>query len=113
MLAKYSHKPLIKKFKKRKVYARFKDNTWSAELVEMGSLSSENWGVKYILYVIDVFNKYTQVKPLKNKKAKTVLYAFIEILNESKCKPIKLLVDQEREFYNNLNHQKWLTKIIF
>ena len=27
------HKPIIKKFKRQKVYARFKDNTWATDLV--------------------------------------------------------------------------------
>ena len=52
------HKPVIKKLKRRKVYARFKDNIWAADLAEMGSLSSKNKSVKYLLCVIDVFTKY-------------------------------------------------------
>ena len=40
------------------------------------------------------------LKPLKDKKRKTILNDFIEIVIESNCKPNKLLVDQEREFYN-------------
>ena len=43
---------------------------------------------------------YVWVKPLKNKKGKTVLIAFIEIVNESNSKPNRLWVDQGREFYN-------------
>ena len=39
-LAEELHKPAIKKLKRRKVYARFKDNIWSADLGEMESLSS-------------------------------------------------------------------------
>ena len=35
----------------------------------------------------------------KDKKGKTVLNAFIEIVNESYSKPNKLWVDQGREFY--------------
>ena len=31
-LAKEVHKPVIKKFKRRKVYARFKDNIWAVDL---------------------------------------------------------------------------------
>ena len=50
----------------------------------MGSLSSFNCGVKYLLCVIDVFTKYDLVKALEDKKAKTVHYGFIEILNEAK-----------------------------
>ena len=47
------------------------------------------------------------VKPLKSKKGKTVLNAFIKIVNESNRKPNKLWVDQGREFYNKLM-QEWL-----
>ena len=81
-LAEELHKPVVKKFKRRKVYARFKDNIWvSAALAEMESLSSKNKNLKYLLCVIHVFAKYTWVKPLKDKKVKTVLNAFIEIVN--------------------------------
>ena len=57
-LAKELHRPPIKKFKRRKVYARFKDNIWAADLAEMESLSSKNKNVKYLLCAIDVFTKY-------------------------------------------------------
>ena len=36
------------------------------------------------------------------KKGKTVPSAFIEIVNESNCKPNKLWVDPGREFYDKL-----------
>ena len=80
-LAKELNKRVNKKFKRRKVYARFKDNSWTADLAEMGSLSSKNKNVKYLLCVLDVFTKYTWVKPLKKKHSKTVLNAFIDIVN--------------------------------
>ena len=73
----------------------------------MGSLSSKNKNVKYLLCAIDVFIKYAWVKALKDKKDKTVVNAFIEIVNETNCKPNKLWVDQRREFYNKLM-QEWL-----
>ena len=69
---------------------RFKEDIWAADLVEMGSLSSKDKSVKYLLYVINVFTKYAQVKPSKDKKGKTVLTDFIEIVNESNRKPNKL-----------------------
>ena len=58
----------------------------AADLAEMESLSSKNKSVKYLLCV----TKYAWAKPLKDKKCKTVLNAFIEIANESNCKPNKL-----------------------
>ena len=56
---------------------------------------------------MDVFTKYACAKTLKDKKGKTILNAFIEIVNESNCKPNKLWVDQGREFYDKLM-QDWL-----
>ena len=44
-LAEELHKPVIKKFKKRKVCARFKDNIWAADLAEVKSLLSNNKNV--------------------------------------------------------------------
>ena len=108
-LAEELHKPVINKFKRRNVCARFKDNIWAADLAEMGSLSSKNKNVRYLLCVIDEkdINKYALVKSLKDKKGKTVFNAFIKVLNESNRKPNKLWVDQGREFYNKLT-QEWL-----
>ena len=48
-----------------------------------------------------------QVKPLKDKKGKAFLNAFIKIVNESNRKPAKIWVDQGREFYNKLVYD-WL-----
>ena len=47
-LAEELQKPVIKKFERRKVYARFKDNIWAADLAELGSLSSKNKNGKYL-----------------------------------------------------------------
>ena len=41
-LAEELHELVTKKFRRRKVYARFKDNILAADLAEMGSLSSKN-----------------------------------------------------------------------
>ena len=106
-LAEELHKKVIKKFKRRKAYASFKDNILAADLAEMGSLSSNNRNVKQLLCVIDVSKKYAWVKHLKDKKGKAVLNAFIEIVDESNLKPNKLWVDQGREFYIKLI-QEWL-----
>ena len=50
------------------MYARFKNNIEAADLSEMGSLSSKNGGVIYLVYVTDALSKYVWVKPLNNKK---------------------------------------------
>ena len=81
------HKPVIRRFKRRKAYARFKGNIWAADLAVMESLSSKNKNVKYLLCVINDFTKYAWVKFLKDEKKKTFLNVFIKIVNKSNRKP--------------------------
>ena len=47
----------------------------------MGSLSSFNDSVKYVLNVTSVFSKYRWVKSLTDKKAKTVIDALVGMVN--------------------------------
>ena len=57
-LANELHKPIIRKFKKRKVYSSFKDNISGVDLADIQSLSRYNKGFKYLLCDIDLFSKY-------------------------------------------------------
>ena len=52
------HKPIIRKFKKRNVYSRFRDNIWGADLADMHLISKCNKGFRFLLCVIDIFSKY-------------------------------------------------------
>ena len=57
-LANELHKPIIRKFEKRKVYSTFKDNIWGVDLADMQLLSKYNEGIRFLLCVIDIFSKY-------------------------------------------------------
>ena len=65
-LAEELHKPIIRKFKKRKVYSSFLDNIWRADLADMQLLNKFKKGIRFLLCVIDIFSKYTLVIPLKD-----------------------------------------------
>ena len=67
-LAEELHKPIIRKFNKRKVYSAFKDNIWAADLAGMQLISKFNKGFRFLLCVIDIYRKYAWVVPLKDKK---------------------------------------------
>ena len=108
ILADELHKPVIRKFKKRKVYSQFKDNIWGVDLADMQSLSRKNKGIKYLLCAIDLYSKYAFVIPLENKKGISVTNGFNKIIKQSNRKPNKIWVDQGREFYNNV-FKKWLS----
>ena len=98
-LANELHKPIIKKFKKRKVYSSFKDNIWRVGLIDMQSLSKYYKGIKYLLCAINLFSKHASVIPLKDKKGTTTVNAFQKIISQGR-KPNKIWVDQGSEFYN-------------
>ena len=102
------HKPIIRKFNKRKVYSQFKDNIWGVDLADMQSLSRKNKGIKYLLCAIDLYSKYAFVIPLKDKKGINIVNAFNKIIKQSNRKPNKIWVDQGGEFYNNV-FEKWLS----
>ena len=101
------HKPIIRKFEKRKVYFLFKDNIWVADLAKLQLISKFNKGFRFLLCVIDIFSKYAWVVPLKDKKGISIVNAFQKILKESDRKPNKIWVDKGSEFYNN-SFKKWL-----
>ena len=106
-LADELHKPIIRKFNKRKVYSSFKDNIWGVDLADMQLLSKFNKGFRFLLCAIDICCKYAWVIPLKDKKGISIVNAFKKILKESNPKPKKIWVYKGSEFYNN-SFKKWL-----
>ena len=108
ILADELHRPVIKKFNKRRVYSQFKDNIWGADLADMQSLNKKNKGIKYLLCAIDLFSKCAFVVPLKDKKGISIVNAFNKIIKQSNRKPNKIWVDQGSEFYNHV-FKKWLS----
>ena len=56
-LAKELHKPIIKKFKKRKVHSSFIDNIWGTDLADMLLLSEFSKVIRFLLSVIYNFSK--------------------------------------------------------
>ena len=66
----------------------------------MQVISKFNKGFKFLLCVIDIYNKYAWIVPLKDKKGVSIGNAFQSILEKSNRKPNKIWVDKGGEFYN-------------
>ena len=96
ILADELHKPIIKKFDKRKVYSQFKDKIWGVDLADMQSLSRKNEGIKYLLCTIDLYSKNAFVVPLKDKKGISIVNAFNKIIKQSNRKPNKIWARSRR-----------------
>ena len=100
-LAEELNKPIIRKFKKRTVYSRFKDNIWCGDLADMQLRSKCDKVLWYFLRIIDIFTNYAWVAPLKDKKGILITNAFQKILGESNRKQNKIWVNKAGEFYHN------------
>ena len=80
------HKPIIKKFEKRKVHSLFIDNIWGADLADKQLISKFNKEFRFSLCVIDIFSKHAWVLPLKDKKGIRITNIFQNFLKESNRK---------------------------
>ena len=60
----------------------------------MQLISKFNKEIRFLLYVIDVYNKYAWDLPLKDKKCVTIVNVFQKLLHDSKRKPNKIWVDK-------------------
>ena len=75
----------------------------------MQLINKFNKEFRFLLCVIDIYNKHAWVIPLKDKKEITITNTFQKILDESKCEPNKIWVNKGSEFYNRLM-KSWLEK---
>ena len=61
-------KPIVRKFKKRKVHSTFIVNIRGNDLADIQLINKFNKGFSFLLCVIDIFSKYAWVIPLKNNR---------------------------------------------
>lgn len=93
------HKPVRRKFKRRKTVVSGIDDQFQADLIDVHALKSENDGFTFILTVIDVFSKYAWALPIKSKSGENVSTALHKIFEERKCRVLQ--TDKGREFLNS------------
>ena len=93
------HKPVRRKFPRRRTIVGGIDHQWQADLIDVQKLKKSNGGMVFLLTCIDVFSKYAWVVPLKDKTGGTLVQAFREILTSGR-KPLRLQTDKGTEFKN-------------
>ena len=72
------HKPIVRKFEKRKVHSSFIDNIWCADLTGMQLINEFNKGFRFLLCVMDIYGKHTWVIPLKDN---LIMYKVLQYNN--------------------------------
>ena len=64
------------------MYSAFKDIVCGADIADMQLISKFNKGLRFLLYVIDIFSRYAWVVPLKDKKGVSIVNIFQSILKK-------------------------------
>ncbi len=94
------HKTVRKKFKRRRIIARYPGQILEMDLVDMKKFSKHNSNFNYILVAIDLFSKKIWLRPLKKKKGKETAQA-IESVFLVIGYPIQTIIfDEGKEFLN-------------
>src|SRR6188768_2685946 len=78
------HKPVRRRFKRRKTYCLGVDHLWQIDLVGVSSLSRYNDGYRSdidLLTCIDCFSRYAWVMPIKNKSSTSIVEAFDSLID--------------------------------
>ena len=95
------HKPVRRKFLRRRTIVGGIDHQWQADLIDLQKLKKDNNGYVFLLTCIDVLSKYAWVVPLKDKTGASLVSAFQGIFSEGRT-PLKLQTDKGTEFKNRL-----------
>ena len=85
-LAEELHKPIIRKFTKRKVHSSFIENIWGADFAGIQFISKFNKRLRFLLCVIDTFSKYAWVILLKDKERIKITNDYKNFLKETNLK---------------------------
>ena len=105
LLSKPSYTKLTlatRKFKRRKAFARFKNEIWCMVLAYVDKLAKDNNGVKYFLVHQDLFDRTVDSKGMKTRGSKETVRAFLTMVTK-KNRPKKIWVDKGTEFVGEFN----------
>lgn len=95
------HKLQTKKFPRQKIIASKPKVIMAADLADVRHIRKENNNIGYLLVCIDVFSRYMQVVPCRNKDANTMLVAFKQVVENKDSEGLRRLnTDLGTEFWN-------------
>jgi len=94
------HKPIRINYPRRKVIVNFIDDTWALDLAVFESTKRSNSFFAYIMFVSDIFSRFTWSIPLKKKDTQSVLDGFKSLFDQTTRVPKKIWSDSERSFFS-------------
>jgi hypothetical protein len=94
------HKPIRRKFPRRKTFVPGINHLYQIDLVDVSSIARFNDRNNFILTCIDCFSRYAFAIPIRNKSALEVKDGFASILESNDVIPAYVQSDKGREFVN-------------
>jgi hypothetical protein len=80
------------------ILAKYPNEIWCCDLIEMTSVYPKNAGFEFIFSVIDVFARYTFLEPSKTKTSLSISKCLDKIIKRAGVKPKYLILDGGPEF---------------
>lgn len=90
------HKPIKRRYATRAYRAKYRNQFWETDLVDMQKFANENKQHKYIITIIDIFSRFGFAYPLKDKTVTSVTNVFKNLFISQK--PRYLSSDEGKEF---------------
>ena len=89
-----------KKINQKPIYAKFSNEKWSCDLIDLNQYVSQNSQYRYILTVIDYFSRKVFCEKLKNKDLESTIKALNSIISKQafNTTPQLLICDNGSEF---------------
>ena len=86
-----------RKLRRKRAFARFKNEIWCMDFAYVDELAKNNNGVKYLLVRQDLFERIVNAKGMKTKDSQETVKAFSSMITKSN-RPKKIWVDKGIEF---------------
>ena len=86
-----------RKFRRRRTFARFRNETWCMDLAYVDKLAKENNGLKFLLVRQDLFDRTVNAKGMKTKDSQETVKAFSS-MSTKRNRPKKIWVDKGTKF---------------
>lgn len=94
------YQPIRRRFKRYSFFVSDMNFLWSADLMDMRNVSSDNNDILYCLVCVDTFSRFMRVQPVKRKSSSDMLTAFKRMVANGE-KPNALFTDKGTEFTNS------------
>src|SRR5579885_2768380 len=91
------HHRALHHYPRRHVDVVVKNDTWSADLVDMSEFADVNDNIRFLLTMIDLGTRYAWARPIKNKTGTEIKKALQSIFDDAHSTPKKLWTDQGSE----------------